>query len=332
MRGTFLKRNWFPVAIVVVVVLGVVLARLGLAIPGRTATLVNRLLVIGLFSLVGLTLPTESIGRGLREWRLHAYLQLCIFVLSPLAFALAALPFRGSMDGMVQIGFYALGCLPTTVTSCIVFTQTSEGNVVGSTFNAALSNVAGVFLSPLILSLFLQGSGRGLPPEEVARIIKNLALTMVVPILAGQLARVWIRDFAVRHKASLGIAMNCLMLVVVFLALFGAASNATFVSSLGRMVVPFLVLAGTHVLLTALFWAGGKCLGLTRESVISVLYVAPQKTLAMGAPLLTTYFASSPQVLGIALLPLLFYHPWQLIVAGVLRSLLHREGEVRRAG
>jgi sodium/bile acid cotransporter 7 len=183
-----------------------------------------------------------------------------------------------------------------------------------------------VFLSPLILSLFLQGTGRSLPPEEVARIIKNLALTMVAPIVAGQLARVWIRSFAVRHKSGLGIAMNCLMLVVVFLALFGAASNATFVSSLAQMVLPFLVLAAVNVLLTALFWAGGKALGLSRESTISVLYVAPQKTLAMGAPLLATYFAGSPQVLGIALMPLLFYHPWQLIVAGVLRSLLHRGG------
>jgi solute carrier family 10 (sodium/bile acid cotransporter), member 7 len=324
MSSTFLKRNWFPLAIVAVVVLGIALARLGLSIPAGATTLANRALVIGLFSLVGLTLPTESILRDLRDWRLHAYLQLCIFVASPLLFALAALPFRGAMDGMVQVGFYALGCLPTTVTSCIVFTQTSEGNVVGSTFNAALSNVAGVFLSPLILSLFLQGSGRSLPPEEIARIIKNLALTMAAPIAAGQLARIWLRSFAVRHKSGLGAAMNCLMLVVVFLALFGAASNETFVSALAGMIMPFLVLAAANVLMTALYWAGGRAIGLSAESRISVLFVAPQKTLAMGAPLLATYFAGSPQVLGIALLPLLFYHPWQLIVASVVRSLLGR--------
>ncbi len=54
---------------------------------------------------------------------------------------------------------------------------------------------------------------------------------------------------------------------------------------------------------------------------ISVLYAAPQKTLALGVPLLSAYFADDPAVLGVALLPLLFYHPWQLFIAGILKSL-----------
>ena len=54
--------------------------------------------------------------------------------------------------------------------------------------------------------------------------------------------------------------------------------------------------------------------------IVTVLYAAPQKTLAMGAPLLTTYFAGDPETLGLALIPLLFYHPWQLLVAGMLKS------------
>lgn len=324
MDSPFLKRNWFPLAIAASVGVGIALARLGLSLPKSTTTLANRLLVIGLFSLVGLTLPTESILRDLKDWRLHVYLQLCIFLFCPLVFALAALPFRGAMDGMVGVGFYALGCLPTTVSSCIVFTQTSRGNVVGSTFNAALSNLAGVFLSPLILSLFLQGSGRSLPPEEIAKIVRSLGLTMAAPIVAGQLARLPMRGFALRHRTGLAVAMNCLILVVVLLAIHVAASTPAFVNSLDAMLLPFAVLAAVNVLLVALFWAGGRVIGLSPESRVSVLYVAPQKTLAMGAPLLATYFAGSPQLLGVALLPLLFYHPWQLIVASVVGSLVRR--------
>jgi predicted Na+-dependent transporter len=41
----------------------------------------------------------------------------------------------------------------------------------------------------------------------------------------------------------------------------------------------------------------------------------------MGAPLLSVYFASAPQLLGFALLPLIFYHMWQLMVAGFMKSL-----------
>jgi predicted Na+-dependent transporter len=50
------------------------------------------------------------------------------------------------------------------------------------------------------------------------------------------------------------------------------------------------------------------------------LYAAPQKTLAVGVPLVSTYFAASPEILGLALLPLVFYHAWQLLVAGFIRS------------
>ena len=49
-------------------------------------------------------------------------------------------------------------------------------------------------------------------------------------------------------------------------------------------------------------------------------YAAPQKTLAVGVPLISTYFASNPEIIGLALLPLVFYHAWQLLVAGVVKS------------
>ena len=46
----------------------------------------------------------------------------------------------------------------------------------------------------------------------------------------------------------------------------------------------------------------------------------PQKTLAVGIPLLSTYFAHDPELLAVAILPLLFYHPWQLMIAGFIKS------------
>ena len=57
-----------------------------------------------------------------------------------------------------------------------------------------------------------------------------------------------------------------------------------------------------------------------REDRVALLYVAPQKTLALGVPLLSIYFADQ-DLLGVVLLPLVFYHPFQILVAGLLRSL-----------
>ena len=44
----------------------------------------------------------------------------------------------------------------------------------------------------------------------------------------------------------------------------------------------------------------------------------------MGVPLLGIYFARNPEMLGLAVLPILFYHPFQLLVAGVIRGIVRK--------
>jgi predicted Na+-dependent transporter len=86
------------------------------------------------------------------------------------------------------------------------------------------------------------------------------------------------------------------------------------------MIGPFAYLALAHILILLIAYAGARLLHFSRENTVSVLFVAPQKTLALGVPLITTYFASTPEALGTALLPLVFYHAWQLLVAGLLKN------------
>ena len=121
-------------------------------------------------------------------------------------------------------------------------------------------------------------------------------------------------------KGRLGILSNVLILHIVFFAISKAASNPLFVQNLGRMHLPLLYLAFSQILMVFLAYGGARILRLDRESTITVLFAAPQKTMALGIPLLTTYFAQDPRLLGSALLPLLFYHPWQLLVAGFVKS------------
>ena len=49
----------------------------------------------------------------------------------------------------------------------------------------------------------------------------------------------------------------------------------------------------------------------------------------MGVPLLSTYFAGREDLLGLAIIPLLFYHPFQILVAGIVKNRFgnrYREG------
>jgi sodium/bile acid cotransporter 7 len=314
----FLKRNWFLFGILAALLLGFFLSKLEGVLNPRSIT--RDTLIVLLFLISGFTLPSEAIIGGLKDLRLHLFLQLFIFVFTPVFFVLTSLPFRGLWGPQLAIGIYALSCLPTTISSCIVFTQVSGGNVTGTMFNAALANLAGVVISPLILSLLMREAGSPLPFSELLGILRDLGLLMLLPIAAGQLLRRFLRRVAQEQKNRLAVASSLFILLIVFFSFARTAQNPQFMGNLRSMLGPFGYLAVAHLVLLALAYAGARALRFSPQSTISVLYAAPQKTLAVGAPLLSTYFAGSPEILGTVLLPLLFYHVWQLLVAGFVRS------------
>ncbi|MBE3063944.1 MAG: bile acid:sodium symporter, partial [Spirochaetes bacterium] len=168
MAGSFLKRNWFLMGILAAIALGMLFPEVGVLLnPGsRTSTAI----VIALFVITGLTLPAETIWRGMRNLRLHVYLQLFIFCIVPLYFLATVALTSNLIPASLRVGVFALACLPTTVSSCVVFTQAAGGNAVGALFNSTLANIAGIFLSPLLLSILLQNGLGALPKGETVRI------------------------------------------------------------------------------------------------------------------------------------------------------------------
>lgn len=319
---SFLAKNWFVLGIFAALVLGFVFPEFGIAL--NKGSVFRNTLIILLFLIAGLKLPSETIKTGMADIRVHIYIQAYIFVVHPVFFYLTSIPFRGALDGQLVIGIYALACLPTTISSCIIFTQIAGGNVVATMFNAALANVLGVVISPLILSLMMQTTGKPLPFSELLGILQSLALKMLLPIVIGQILRQFIKPTVQKLKKSLSVVSNLFILMILFLAFARTARNPDFLDNLSTMIVPFIYLAVSHIVLLGLSFFGARALKLSPENTISVLFAAPQKTLAMGVPLLSTFFASNPEILGIALLPLIFYHPWELFIAGLLPRLTER--------
>ena len=318
--GAWFAKNWFLLGLLAAVALGLAAPRAGTAASLNGAT--STALVMLLFFLSGASLPTEAVRAGLRDVRLHLFLQLFIFAAVPLYFAAsAALLWRGA-DPRLVAGIYALAVLPTTVSSCIVFTQLAGGNVVATIFNASLANMAGVFLSPLLLSLLLQQSGRALPADELLRVLVALSIKMLLPVALGQLARARLRETVRRCRQGISVFMNAAIVVIIWFSFSRPALDPAFAASLLRLWPLFGYLVVSHLLLLGAVWGISRALRLDRANTCTALFVAPQKTLAMGAPLLSTYFAAVPDQLGMALLPLIVYHLWQLTVAGFLPRLL----------
>ena len=320
----FIKKNWFLLALVLVLCVSIGIPELGVLIGLNGLS--SRIAVIVIFLFTGFTLPSEAIVTRLKNWRLHVFIQAFIFVVVPLVFVTTTAIFFSSNDAILP-GLFALAVLPTTVSSCVVFTSTSKGNTVAALFNAALANILGVVLSPALLSLLLRDTDAGLPLSEFLDTLRSLSLNILVPLVLGNIARSRMRDLATKHKKVFGNINNGLILLIVFVTISRTAAGPDFRAAAPTMIGPFLYLAIIHIVLVALAFLGARLLRLEKADLIATIFVAPQKTLAMGAPLLTIYFAANPDLLGIALLPLLFYHPWQLIVAGFLKSFVQKGDE-----
>ncbi|MFP4231150.1 MAG: bile acid:sodium symporter [Spirochaetaceae bacterium] len=318
----FLTRNWFPIGLVLSFIAGYLLRGPGGALDAGSVA--SNAVVVVVFLITGYTMPTEALVRGLTDIRLHVYMELFIFGVFPLYVFATTLLLGDLFRPEVIAGLYALAVLPTTIASCTIFTQATGGNVAGTMFNAAFSNLIGVFLSPLLLSILLQSSGRALPVEQLTGIFVRLVLLMVAPIAVGQTLRRRFSTFAHRHGAVLRKSTSVAILLVVFFAVARAAGEEAFVGNLASMGAPGVYLVVSHLLLLALAWGGARALRLGRENELAVVFTAPHKTLALGAPLVSVYFADRPEVAGIALLPVILYHLIELLVAGVIRSGVYR--------
>ncbi len=320
-----MKRYWFLAGVLAALVCGYLFSGIGAAANPRGIS--STAIVITLFFIAGFTLPSDSIREGLKEYRLHLYIQLFIFVFIPAFIFFTTLPFRGIMDKRILTGLYAVACLPTTVSSCIVFTHLSGGNTAGSMFNSALSNILGIIVTPLLLSFLLRGAGRGMAAGELLRVLLSLGYTMFAPVAVGQAARIMLKKQAEAAGPRLKTVSNVLILVIIFFSFSKAAANPVFGTYVKKMALPFLYLAAVHIIFTAAAYQGGRLLGLSRKSRIAALYTASQKSAAMGVPFVTTFFSGSPELLGVVLLPVIFYHSFQLFSAGVVKTLpFIREG------
>jgi solute carrier family 10 (sodium/bile acid cotransporter), member 7 len=313
-------KNWFILGIVVIIAIGISFPGIGINLNPKNIS--NNAVIVILFLITGLTLPSEALKSGLKNIKLHLFIQVCIFIITPAFFYLIGNVFSAVFSMPILIGIYALSVLPTTISSCIVFTSSVEGNVVGTMFNAAVANIIGIFISPLLLSLLLRDTYHAIPAEELGLIFKSLILKMFIPIIAGQGLRFFISNLIDKRKKILRVISNVLILLIILFSLSKTAGDPSFTEYLSGLALPFLILALANVVIIGTIFFSTRLFKFSEKDRISAVFAGSQKTMAMGVPLLSAFFAFQPELLGIVLMPLLFYHPWQLLVAAFVKGLI----------
>jgi sodium/bile acid cotransporter 7 len=150
---------------------------------------------------------------------------------------------------------------------------------------------------------------------------------VVLPLVIGLSVRRWAPGVAQPIQPMAGRLTQLLVCVVAFVAF--SQSGGGHQQAQATQVVWALLLV---VILFCLLTTAAAVLGRWQQWPVGVrkalLFTAPQKSLATGAPLLSALIAGAGAggqlVPGLVLLPLMLYHPVQLLLGGLLATWLAR--------
>jgi sodium/bile acid cotransporter 7 len=198
---------------------------------------------------------------------------------------------------------------------CILLTSAAGGSVATALCNAVISNLIGIFLTPVLLLHFF-GKSIELPFLDL---VKKLCSKVLLPVAIGQALRMTpLKEVYSKHTAFFKRFQEIVLLGIVW----NAFCNA-FTSGLGlevkHAVALLTLLPAIHAAsLTSLFaFFKLNLFGFSLGEAIAATFCAAHKTLAFGLPLINTVFEGNPHLASYCA-PIMFMHPLQLVIGSLL--------------
>lgn len=274
-----------------------------------------------IFFFYGLKLNFTELKAGLRNWKLHAVVQLSTFILFPLLL-LGCKGLFAADTYPLWLGAFFLASLPSTVSSSVVMVSIAEGNIPAAIFNASISSIMGVFITPVWMSLVNIGAaGNG----DMSSIFLKLILQVLVPVVLGLLLNKKWGHWAKRYKQQLKYFDQAIILSIVYTAFCESFAQNMF-SNMGALELVILgaAMLGLFFVVYFLVTLVCKAFSFNREDTITATFCGSKKSLVHGTVMSKVLFANST-IAGLLLLPLMLYHALQLIVVSMLAQHLAKD-------
>jgi sodium/bile acid cotransporter 7 len=319
---TWIKSNGFILGLFAVVLLAFIFpepaARNGWLHPD----LVQDTGIALILFLQGISMPLEKVKKGAGNWKLHVIIQSFTFLVFPLVglgFGFVLQRIWPGEPPAVRDGFLYLCVLPSTVSTSVVLTSVAGGNTAAAILSAAFSNIVGVILTPLLVSLLMHATGKT-GSSSLGPLLLEITLLTLVPFAAGVGLRPFVRHWVDANKKWVNRISNTVILFFVYSAFCDSVKERIWHEyGLLLTVQILLCVAALFGTVSLLIYFASRLARLNREDAIACYFCSVKKTLAMGVPLAMLIFGSRTD-LSLILLPIMFYHPFQLFTNGLLAN------------
>ena len=277
-----------------------------------------------IFLFYGLRLSPDKLKSGLSNWRLHLVVQVSTFLVFPLIMLLVIFLFARNHSDLLWVGVFYVAALPSTVSSSVVMVSIAKGNVPSAIFNASISSLIGVFITPLWMGLYLStNSGSG--SMDLSSVIVKLIIQVLVPVVLGILLHHKYGWFAEKNKKRLRLFDQSIILLIIYTSFCESFASKLFSGfSISTLFILGISMISLFLIMFLLIRMICRLFNFNREDSITAVFCGSKKSLVHGTVMSKVLFQQTAGV-GIIILPLMIYHALQLMAASIIAQSMSRQ-------
>lgn len=316
------KIDKFVVAIIIVICFAKVFPQWGSKESSLPLDLVGSIGISLIFFFYGLKLSPEKIKKGLKNWRLHILVQSSTFLIFPLIILLFYPLVHTEQDKIIWLSFLFLAALPSTVSSSVVMVSIAQGNIPAAIFNATVSGLIGIVITPLWMSIFLQNTSGDF---ELNTIYLKLVTEILLPVMIGIGLQRYLGKQAIRYQTELSVFDKTIILLIIYKSFAEAFAEKIFENiALNQWL--FISAATLLLFYTVYFFTGylARLLDFQVEDRITAQFCGTKKSLVHGTVFAKILFPASIPT-GVILLPLMLFHAIQIFIISIIASKVSRK-------
>jgi sodium/bile acid cotransporter 7 len=314
-----LKIDSFVLAIILTVILAYIFPQLGKEDSKIPLDLISSIGISLIFFFYGLKLSPEKIKTGLRNWKLHVLVQTTTFLIFPLL-VLGCKPFFQAENAeMIWLAFLFLAALPSTVSSSVVMVSMAKGNVPAAIFNASISGLIGILITPLWMGLFVESTSKEF---SLSSIYFKLLTEILLPILLGLILQRYLGNFALKYPKQLSNFDKTIILLIIYKS-FAHSFLTNVFSSVSWKELGLISIAVLAIFYFVYFLTGfiARKLKFRIEDQITAQFCGTKKSLVHGTVFSKILFTELFPI-GIMLLPLMIFHAIQIFIISIIATKL----------
>ncbi len=274
------------------------------------------------FLLTGMTIETTHIFKELQNIKVHgAALFSSLFLFPVISYGFARYFFSASPDFV--LGALIIGVAPVTIASGTVMTSIALGNVPLSLFICVLGNLFSIMTIPVMINLILQ-FGEVSISLPVAKMLFELSITVLFPVLIGQALRIKLKDKIASARGGISIFNQSIVLLIILNAVSSSIDGILHAGSMLFLV--FLFMICLHLLVISVNRTIAWLLHLDLPSTAAFTIHNSQKTLTVSYLVWAGYFAAR---FPLAFIPAIAYHLTQMVMDTFVAHWFRRKSETQ---